>query len=277
MTSRTREITEGQTHGVRVLCRAIDILDCFSERQTELSIMEIVDKTGLDRSTARRLALTLTRRGLLKKTSAGGYQLGLRLFELGNIVSSSFSLRRAAATQLAALETQVNGTILLAAWEGEYFVIVDKRETVSHGLSMVPMPSRVGITRPLTFGAIGRVLMSTLPKEAVLDLIAKYPLQASTPYSIIDVDVFLGALQRVKERGYEMEVNEVTEGILSFAAPVMDFSGQTSGALCIGLPATREHDAPFLESTVARLMEASAAVSENLGYQGLPGRRGERD
>ena len=65
-----------------------------------------------------------------------------------------------------------------------------------------------------------------------------------------------------------MEVNEVTEGILSFAVPVMDFSGQTIGALCIGLPATREHDAPFLESTVARLTEAGASVSENLGYQG---------
>jgi len=41
----------------------------------------------------------------------------------------------------------------------------------------------------------------------------------------------------VKERGYEMEVNEVTEGILSFAVPVLDFSDQMVGALCIGLPA----------------------------------------
>jgi DNA-binding IclR family transcriptional regulator len=249
------------------LHRAIDILDCFSERRTELSIMEIVEKTGLDRSTARRLALTLARRGLLKKTSTGRYQLGLHLFELGNVVPFSFSLRRAAVAQLAALETQVNGTILLAAREGEYFVILDKRETVSDGLSMVPMPSRVGVARPLTFGAIGRVLMSTLPTAAAIDLIAKHPLQANTPYSITDVEVFLGALRRVKERGYEMEVNEVTEGILSFAVPVLDFSGQTVGALCIGLPATRENDAALLESTLARLMEASVAVSANMGYR----------
>ena len=65
-----------------------------------------------------------------------------------------------------------------------------------------------------------------------------------------------------------MEVNEVTEGILSFAVPVRDSSGQTVGALCIGLPATREHDAPFLESTLARLKEAGAEVSANLGHQG---------
>jgi DNA-binding IclR family transcriptional regulator len=253
---------------VRVLHRAIDILDCFSEREAELSVMEIVEKTGLDRSTARRLALTLCRRGLLRRTPTGEYQLGLRLFELGNIVSSSFSLHRAAAAQLAALETQVNGTILLAAWEGEYFIIVDKRETVSDGLSMVPMPSRVGITRPLTFGAIGRVLMSTLSRPAIMELIAKYPPQATTPYSITDVDAFLKALLRIKERGYEMEVNEVTEGILSFAVPVSDFSGQIVGALCIGLPSTREHDAPFLESTLARLKEAGAAVSANLGHRG---------
>lgn len=273
MPPRANRLMESPTYEVRVLHRAIDILDCFTERQKELSLAEIVERTGLSRSTAWRLALNLSQRGLLQEPSPGRYRLGLRFFEMGNVVSSSFSLLEAAAPPLAALEAQVSGTILLAAWDGgDYFVIVDKRECISDGLAMVAMRSRVGQARSLTYGPIGRVLMTTLTETAAKELLAKYPLQAHTPYSITSVDVFLELLQRAKERGYDMDVNEVVEGILSFATPLLDFSGVMVGALCLGVPATRENDVPFLETTLARLQEASAAISTNMGYSPEVGR-----
>ena len=84
------------------------------------------------------------------------YRLGLRLFEMGGIVSSSFSLRQAASQPLWDLEKELNATILLAVRSENRFVIVDKRE----GANMVWMPSEVGMTRALTHGPIGRVFMA---------------------------------------------------------------------------------------------------------------------
>jgi IclR family transcriptional regulator, KDG regulon repressor len=256
---------------VRVLDRAIDILECFTPGRRELGLPEIVRMTGLNRSTARRLAANLVRRGLLQEVAmTGRYRLGLRLFEMGSIVAGSFSLLEAAAGPVAHLEETLSGTILLAAPSEDHFVIIDRRECVRDGVAMVSMRSQIGTVRPLTYGPIGRVFLSARSGQDVLDLLRKYPLERATPYSITE-DEFLDRLPAVLQAGYETDVNEIVEGIMGIAVRIVDSSGATAGVLCLGLPATREKDAAFLELALAKLKEASAAISVNLGYGGEPG------
>jgi len=251
---------------VRVLDRAVDILECFTQRQRELGVPEIVQMTGLDRSTVRRLVANLVRRGLLQEVPPSGrYRLGLLLFQLGSVVAGSFSLLEAAAGPVAHLEEILSGTILLAAPSGDHFVIVDRRERVKDGVVMVSMRSRVGTVRPLTYGPIGRVILSARSRQEVFDLLARYPLERATPYSITEAE-FLERLPIVRQTGYETDVNEIVEGIMGMAVRIVDSRGDTAGVLCLGLPATRERDKAFLELALAKLQEASAAISANLGY-----------
>jgi IclR family KDG regulon transcriptional repressor len=257
------------TYQVRVLDRAIDILDAFTLRRTDLSIREIVEATGLNRSTAIRLAANLERRRLLQKEpTTGRYRLGRRLFEMGSIVYSSLSLVEAAAGPLAALEQQSGATIFLAVRNGDYSVTVDRRQGVGDGFAMVPTPSEVGTVRPLTYGPVGQVFMATLTTEAVDELLRKYPLEQYTPYSIMDRDRFVERLPRIRSEGYAIEVNEVVEGLMGIAAPILDFAGKTAGVLSLGFPATRENDRAFLDTAVRNLKQAAAEVSANMGHSG---------
>ena len=90
---------------VQALERALDILDCFSFQQRELGLTEIAERTGLNKTTAKRLISNLTSRGYLQHVpDTKQYKLGLRLFELGGIVFSSFSLRKAAAYPMTQLQ-----------------------------------------------------------------------------------------------------------------------------------------------------------------------------
>ncbi|MBC8461355.1 MAG: helix-turn-helix domain-containing protein, partial [Deltaproteobacteria bacterium] len=83
---------------VQSLERALDILDCFTFQNREMSLSEVVKLTKLNKTTAKRLLSNLTYRDYLQQDlNTKRYQLGLRLFELGGIVFSSFSLRKAAA------------------------------------------------------------------------------------------------------------------------------------------------------------------------------------
>jgi IclR family KDG regulon transcriptional repressor len=257
------------TYQVRVLDRAVDILDAFVTRRTDLTIREIVEATGLNRSTAIRLVANLERRGLLQQGSAKGqYRLGQRLYEMGSIVYASFSLREAAAKPLSTLEQRSGATIVLAARHGEYSVVVDRRQGVGNGSAMVPMPSEVGTVRPLTYGPIGQVFLAMLTPEAVDDLLQKYPLEQYTPYSMTDRARFLERLPLVRSRGYAIEVNEVVEGLMGLAAPVLDFAGNTAGVMSLGFPATRENDEVFLETAISDLKQAAAEASANMGYAG---------
>jgi DNA-binding IclR family transcriptional regulator len=152
---------------------------------------------------------------------------------------------------------------------GDYSVTVDKRQGLGNGSTMVPVPGEVGAVRPLTYGPIGQVLLADLDQETIDALLRKYPLEQYTPYSIMDRDRFLERLPLVRSRGYAIEVNEVVEGLMGLAAPILDVAGNTAGVLSLGFPSTRENDRAFLDAAVADLKQAAAEISTNMGYTGL--------
>jgi predicted transcriptional regulator len=68
---------------VQALERALDIIDYFSFQNRELSMTDVVNRTGLNKTTAKRLMSNLTTRGYLQQgLQSKKYQLGMRLFEL---------------------------------------------------------------------------------------------------------------------------------------------------------------------------------------------------
>ena len=87
--------SKNSIYRVQALDRALDILDCFSFQDREFSLSEIVKVTGFNKTTAKRLISNLESRGYLQQDpQTKAYQLGMRLFELGGIVFSSFSLTK---------------------------------------------------------------------------------------------------------------------------------------------------------------------------------------
>jgi IclR family KDG regulon transcriptional repressor len=267
MSPRRDNSERAATYQVRVLDRAIDILDALTAHRDDMGIRDIVEATGLNRSTAIRLASNLERRGLLQQDpTTGRYRLGHRLFEMGSVVYSSLSLLQAAAGPLASLEQRSGATLMLAVREGDQVVTVAKRQGVGDGFAMVPMPGEVGTVRPITYGPIGQVFLAALPEDEVEHLLDRYPLEQYTPYSILDRERFLARLPLVREYGYAIDANEVVEGLMGIAAPVFDVAGETTGALSLGFPATRETDAPFLELAIRDLKQTAAEISASLGY-----------
>ncbi len=269
MAPRAEGAERADPYQVRVLDRAIDILDALTARRADLGIREIVEATGLNRSTAIRLVANLERRGLVQQDPATkGFRLGHRLFEMGRVVYSSLSLLQAAAGPLSALERRSGATIVLAVRQGEHSVTVDKRQGIGDGFAMVPMPGEVGDVRPLTYGPVGQVFLSTLEVKEAEELLDKYPLEQYTPYSILSRRRYVARLPKVREEGYAIEVNEVVEGLMGIAAPIFDLAGSTVGVLSLGFPATRESDAAFVKEAVNNVKQAAAEISTSLGHSG---------
>lgn len=257
------------TYQVRVLDRAIDILEAFNLRRPDMNMRQIVEVTGLNRSTAIRLVANLERRGLLQQDpTTSRYRLGHRIFEMGSMVYSSLSLLEAAAGPLSALEKRSGATIVLLVRDGDFSVTVVKRQGIGDDFAMVSMPGEVGAVRPLTYGPVGQVFLSTLTAEEAEEFLDKYPLEQHTPYSVLDRRRYLARLPKVRAEGYAIEVNEVVEGLMGIAAPVFDFSGNAVGVLSLGFPATREADVLFVDEAIRNLKQTAAEISANLGYAG---------
>lgn len=224
---------------------------------------EIVLHTGLNKTTAKRLISNLVTRGYLRQNlQTKTYQLGMRLFELGGIVFSSFSLRRAAANPMNLLQNETGATVLLGVGIDNQLVYIDKRE----GDGMIRISSDIGWRRPLHYGMLGMVLMASLDAADVRTILAEHPLEAHTPFSITDEDAFSLRLEKIRNQGFVLEKEEAIEGVCGIAAPIKDYSRQIVAALGIALPLDQRRANANMDKIVSLVKATCEAISSDLGY-----------
>lgn len=241
----------------------MDILDCFAFLKTEMGLFEIARHTGLNKTTAKRLLSNLTdRRYLQQDPKTKAYRLGLRLFELGGIVFSSFSLRKAAAHPMSILENETGAAVLLGVMMENQLAYVDKRE----GEGVIRVPSNIGWRKPLHFGVLGMVLMAYMGTDQVDVILEQYPLTSYTSRSITDTDRFKARLEEIRRRGYAVERSEAVEGVAGIAAPVWNYTRKVIAALGIIFPSRRVSSKKALKDMASRLKEACNEISADLGY-----------
>ena len=256
-------VKEKSIYRVQALERALDILDCFNFQNRELSLSDVVNRTRLNKTTAKRLISNLTTRGYLQlDTRTRKYQLGMRLFELGGVVFSSFSLRRAAAYPMTGLQNETGSTVLLGVRMEDHLVYVDKRE----GNEMIRISSDVGWRRPLHYGMLGMVLMASIASKDVDRILKKYPLEAHTPFSITDTEAFSLRLEEIRDQGYVIEKEEAVEGLIGIAAPIKDYSRRVVAALGIALPVGQRNLNEGFDRIVELVKKTCNSISRDLGY-----------
>jgi IclR family KDG regulon transcriptional repressor len=251
---------------VQALDRALNILECFSFQYKELNLSDIVRQTRLNKTTAKRLIANLTARGYLQQDSdTRRYQLGLRLFELGGIVFSSFSLRRAAARHMMRLQTLTGATVLLGTMMDDQLVYIDKHE----GDGMIRISSDIGWRRPLHYGMLGMVLFAYLDPQEIRRILKKYPLQAHTTSSIVTKRKFSDRLAKIRKEGYCVEWEEAVEGVVGIAAPIHDYSRKVIAALGIAHPIglfKPAKDKKPIENKIKLVKTACQLISKELGF-----------
>jgi|SRR5271157_1422600 len=247
---------------VQSLDRALNLMDCFDFQNRELSLAAIARRTGLNKTTVLRLASNLVNRGYLKfDLESGFYSLGMKLFELGSIVFSSFSLRKAASKHMTALQQKTSATVLLGTFIDDQLVYVDKRD----GDGVIRIASEIGWRRPPHHGMLGMVLMAWLPPDRRHDLLNKFPLLPVTSRTITDLQVYQSRLSKIARDGYVAERGEAVEGVIGVAAPIRDYSRNVIAAIGLAI-LEAQHDEISVARTVEAVRAAAKSISAELGY-----------
>lgn len=242
--------------------RTLDILDLFLHGATALTAGEIVQETGLPRSTVHELLATLVARGYLQKNpTTGQYRLGVTVLHLGNAYAERFDLLGAANAAARALSDEVRETASVAILQGTsvfYLAKVERR-------ALMPIPSNIGERLPASCTALGKALLAALPDETIRRMYAD-GLPVMTDDSIRNLDDLLADLYRTRERGYAMEAGESTPHLRCLAATVRNVDGDTVAAISVSVPDVRWR--PRTEQEWAQaVLGAAGALSAELGYQ----------
>jgi IclR family acetate operon transcriptional repressor len=248
-----------------VLERLLRILGAFTNDRIRLKVPEIVDITGLPRATIYRLTAQMEGAGLLVRDGAH-MSLGVRLFEIGQLVPSISNLSVCAQSYLEDLRDATRGTVHLAIPAGIEVIYVGK--LVGH--AGPALPSRVGGRMPAYCTGVGKALLAYQPDSVVRDVLTG-GMRRRTPYSICTPGRLLRELQEVRATGLAYEREESQIGVICVASPIIfddvaiaavSISGWTSRFESKRISAAVKSTAMAISEKVGRLSALSMKLSD---------------
>ena len=189
---------------------------------------------------------------LLRRTDAG-FGLGIRLFELGELVGEMRDLRDASLPFLEELFELTHETIHLGVLDGNevlYFVKIV-------GYKSFAIPTRTGGRWPVYASALGKALLAFGPADP-LQILPSAGLKPLTPYTIIDPHRLQRELAIVRRIGSAIESEEAVLGNACVAAPIFASAGHVVAAVSISGPPMRlrpAQRAPIVRRTASKITQ----------------------
>ena len=203
-----------EPYEVPALRRADLILERLAAVRTPVRAAELLEATGLAKSTLYLLLESLERKRWIERRG-DGFVIGVRLFEHGSAYLRHDGLQEAFRTAAGAFVARHNEAVQMAVLDGAEVVYV-AREDANRPVRLVSDP---GMRLPAHCSALGKAMLASLDDADVVALLPP-SLPALTERSITRLPQLLKALSQVRATGVAIDVEEVAAGLHCFAAYV---------------------------------------------------------
>jgi IclR family transcriptional regulator, KDG regulon repressor len=241
--------------------RAAALLLALAEFSQGASLSELSAATGLHKSTARRLLLTLSAKALVRQVPpADHYTLGARVPALGQAAQRHLLLGPVTHRILVELKNETVETVHLATPDKFELVYLEKVE--SHWA--IQASSRIGARTPLYCTGLGKAYLAFQPREVWADYIDATELRGKTPTTLTDSAALIEELSKIRRNGYAWDNEENEPGVRCIGAPVLNSAGISVAAISVMAPTARLPTARVAElgsqvgAAAARLAAATA-------------------
>lgn len=257
--------SENQQPGTQVLRRIGQILRFVAEHNRDgARLTDVAGALELEPPTAHRLLRGLVSERMIQfDEGSKRYRLGPELYELGLAAASRFDLIEFIAPSIQRLVEATGDSVVVTVRSGVEGVCVARR----HGAFPIQTSVvRVGSRRPLSSGAGGLAIMSTL-EEAKARSIA----QANTGGERTRVATLLKRIREAQQLGYAVnEYRQPAPGIVALGVPICGTYGECIAGIAVvalgnRLSGKRRGEVVGLLKNEARLIqEELRAASSNV-------------
>lgn len=239
------------------------LLEALARSDRPRGVTELAVQLGWHKSNVHRSLATLVNLGYVRQNAdSEGYEMSLRLWELGSSIINRLSLKPAASPFMQQLAERTRETVHLSILDGLEVVYVDKIDS--------PEPIRaysmVGGRAPAYCVATGKAMLAFQPDPALAGLRFQN-LKAYTDKTITEKKAFCKEMERIRQIGYSVNRGEWRAEVRGLAAPIFGAAERSVAAIGLSGPAARLNERrirPF----VPLILAAGEAISREFGYTG---------
>lgn len=247
------------------LSRGLDVLRAFAPDRPALGNQEIVERTGLPRSTVSRLTYTLVMLGYLARDeSSRKYRLSAGVLSLAHPMLAGLQVRQVARRFMAPLALRTRCTVNLAIRDRLDAVYIDSCRPDSGN----PYLPDIGSTRPLLNSSIGRALILASPRSTATAILNC--LKVADPASFArSQPIWIRDAKHFAQRGFCVSTGDWQQDMHAVAAPILTAHRGQAVAINCTISARRLRSKSELVGAIAPLMlETVRQIEDALGVAG---------
>lgn len=243
----------GADGGVRSVARAFDLLNAFDAEHPIRTLRELVEITGLPKSTVVRLLGTLTAQGIVAtRGDSTTYSVGPAFLRWIGLADAMWEIGAEARRSMTELRDRCGETVNIYIRQDLHRLSVAQVK----GTTTVRSVVQVGAQYPLVVGAAGRILLGGCP-DSVLEALAEQ--EGTTGTADLRTEA-AGA----REAGYAITHGDRELGASAVAAPILSADSRVIAALSISGPTSR-----FTADRVAAYVDAVTDTARQISAAGL--------
>ncbi|MEH3122159.1 MAG: IclR family transcriptional regulator [Sphingomonas phyllosphaerae] len=250
--------------GSQTLMRGLDVLEALADEQ--LTVGELAERVGLNKSTTYRLASALVDRGYLAATPRAGYRLGPKLLALGSAARDQVDLVQAARPIMEELAALTEDTVHLGVLDTDQALYLDKVP----GRRRVVVSSRVGDRHPLTSTGLGKALMLDHDPSYWEERLGAEQGDARRTWT-----AWKKRMADYKQHGRAFDLEENEDRIRCVAAPIRDVHDRIVAAISVSGAAHYMEDAR-MDALSRDVLAAAEQISAAIGHRQKSGKRAKK-
>lgn len=234
--------------------KAMRVLKFLASQPDPVPLERVMRACDLPRSTAYHLMAAMAEEGFVTHLAdERRYGLGVAAFEVGSGYTRQAPLQRLARRPLATLADKVGESAHLAVPHGrDVLYVIEERAP-----GRPPLITDVGVRLPAHLTASGRAILAALPPAQVRALYPdKEAFVGRTGLGPTNLSALRTVLTETRQRGYAVEDGEVTPGLASIAAAVLDHNDLPLAGLAVTYPVDADADI----AAIADAVRATAAA-----------------
>jgi len=239
--------------------KGLRILSLFNERQVSLSLTEISRTLGLNKTSTYRFVKTLVELGYLRKDpQTKRLTVGLNALAMGHNFMRGFDLLSLVKPYIDRVVEEHHVAVDSGVLYREIILVLYRRE-ISETL-VFRMPT---VTPDLHSHALGKSALAWLPPDELEKILDRMSLEWKTENTITTREGLLAELELTRQRGYSLNNEEFTPGLIAVGAPLINLDANRSvGAVTFDFSTARNTLKEIEKKYASTVMELAADISK---------------
>ena len=250
--------TKQNTLYVGSLAKGLRLLRAFDESHTELTLSDLAQRSGLDKSATQRLANTLHIEGMLDKDpvtrrfrpSHAWLQMAYAYYWSDPLVGQTIP-------KLISLSQEIGETINLAELSGDHIIYVSRLPCKRTYFAATIIGRRL----PALSTSGGRAMLATFPEDERRHAIETWPITPFTPSTTLDRAKIATSIAEAARDGFAISTGQMILNEIGVASPIIGHDGRAFAAVQCSVSAhtwTRER---IVTDILPKLQDTANAIS----------------